>query len=48
MIWRSDGINIVWSFNGRKKNDRNEDVVPGEELWKQAVDRLIEEKRLPK
>ena len=36
-----DGINIAWSFNGRKKG-----VEPGEELWKQAIDRLIEEKRL--
>jgi CubicO group peptidase (beta-lactamase class C family) len=42
MIQRPDGINIAWSFNGRKK-----DVDPGEELWKQAIDRLIEEKRLP-
>jgi CubicO group peptidase (beta-lactamase class C family) len=48
MIWRPDGINVVWSFNGRKTNERNEEVVPGEALWKHAIDRLIEEKRLPK
>ena len=42
MVWRPDGINIAWSFNGRKQG-----VELGEELWKQAIDRLIEEKRLP-
>jgi hypothetical protein len=42
MVWRSDGINIAWSFNGRK-----EGVEPGEELWKRAIDRLIEQKQLP-
>jgi CubicO group peptidase (beta-lactamase class C family) len=43
MIWRPDGINIAWSFNGRKN-----DVDPGEALWKHAIDQLIKEKRLPK
>ncbi len=43
MIWRADGINVAWSFNGRKN-----DVDPGEELWKRAIDQLVKEKRLPK
>ena len=42
MIWRSDGINVAWSFNGRK------DVDPGEELWHKAIDQLIKEGRLPR
>jgi len=42
MIWRSDGINVVWSFNGRK------DVDPADELWEKAINWLVENKKLPK
>jgi len=41
MIWRPDGINVAWSFNGRN------DVDPGEDLWDKAINELIEEKDLP-
>ena len=43
MIWRPDGINVAWSFNGRMDN-----VEPGKELWEQAIDQLIREGRIPK
>jgi choice-of-anchor C domain-containing protein len=43
MIWRSDGINVAWSFNGLK--DSNGD--PGEALWSHAIDQLKKEGRLP-
>ncbi len=42
MIWRSDGINVAWSFNGRK------DVDPGEDLWHKAIDWELEEKHIPR
>jgi CubicO group peptidase (beta-lactamase class C family) len=42
MIWRSDGINVAWSFNGRK------DVDPADALWEKAINWLIEEKKLPR
>jgi CubicO group peptidase (beta-lactamase class C family) len=41
MVWRPDGINVAWSFNGRK------DVDPGEELWQNAINWLLTEKKIP-
>jgi CubicO group peptidase (beta-lactamase class C family) len=43
MIWRPDGINVAYSFNGRAK-----DIDPGKELWEQAIDQLIKDKQLPR
>jgi CubicO group peptidase (beta-lactamase class C family) len=43
MIWRPDGINVAYSFNGRATG-----VDPGKELWDQAIDQLIKDKRLPR
>jgi CubicO group peptidase (beta-lactamase class C family) len=40
MIWRPDGINVAWSFNGRK------DVDPGGELWQDAINWLLAEKKI--
>jgi len=42
MIWRPDGINVAWSFNGRADN-----ADPGQDLWEKAISQLIEEKRIP-
>jgi CubicO group peptidase (beta-lactamase class C family) len=43
MIWRPDGINVAWSFNGRTGVDDG----PGEALWKNALDSLITDKNVP-
>jgi N-acyl-D-amino-acid deacylase len=42
MIWRPDGINVAYSFNGRASG-----LDPGKELWEQAIDQLKKVKRLP-
>jgi hypothetical protein len=41
MIWRPDGINVAWSFNGRK------DVYPGKDLWQNAINWQLAEKKIP-
>jgi len=43
MVWRQDGINVAWAFNGRKWTGVGEDNFDaGEALWKNAIDQQIQ------
>jgi CubicO group peptidase (beta-lactamase class C family) len=48
MVWRPDGVNVAWAFNGRKWTGVGEDNFdPGEKLWKEAIDWLLAEQKIP-
>ncbi len=47
-VWRPDGVNVAWAFNGRKATPDGENSYdPGEPLWNDAINWLLAEKKIP-